>query len=650
MRFAPEASATEGPQGYTESWASVNQHPPAPEWFQDGKFGIYAHWGAFSVPAFSDEWYPRHMYMAHESFLRVPPHHVAKYGDPSSWPYHNFIDGARDKAGNFVQFAPRLASQGGTWDPDAWARLYRAAGAKFAGPVAEHHDGYSMWSSQCNPWNSVVRGPRLDIVGLQAQAIRAQGLKVVTSMHHAFHSSKRNGPYFKFVPQQSDPTLQILYGQLSGPEMAKLWYDKLAEVIDGYQPDMIWQDFYVGDIPQAERLRFLARYFNKAVAGNKDVVTTYKGKDLSGGSSVYDFERGGPPGLLSPFWLTDDSVSSSSWCYTEGIGYYPTRAMLHSLVDRVSKGGALLLNIAPKADGSIPTEQQTILLGIGDWLGRFGEALYATRAWTCYGEGPTQMVSTPLAGTARDIRFTRSKDNRVLYATALGWQGSTMTIATLGSNRINLGNLTGAQLLNHTTGTYIDLPAPTQDGAGLHLTMPSSQPPFDALAYSVKLTFSGQIPTLDAPAAPTTWVKIANAATGRVLDGGGQVAEWTRLQQWNYNVSPNLQWQLIPVGDGYYRIVNRATGMVIDGRHAKPQNPPVAVPDPSIPNQVPWSNIHDQQWMFNSIGGNRYQIINRRNRRALDGDGSSTLGANPVLRSPAVNSASANREWIITVV
>ncbi|MFE2728186.1 alpha-L-fucosidase [Kitasatospora sp. NPDC059327] len=641
LRFAPEASATEGPQNYTASWSSVNQHPPAPEWFQDGKFGIYYHWGVFSVPAFHNEWYPRRMYESGQSDNR---HHVEKYGDPSVWPYHNFIDGARDKAGNFVQFAPRLVSQGGAWDPDAWARLFKDAGARFAGPVAEHHDGYSMWNSRCNPWNSVQRGPRLDLVGLGATAIRAQGLKLVTSLHHAYHST---GGFFEFAPRQSDPALRMLYGQLGSTAMYKLWGDKLIEVIDGYQPDMIWQDFGMDGIAESQRLQFLAHYYNAAVAGNKDVVTVYK-DGLSIESSVFDIERGGPTGMLSPFWMTDDSVSSTSWCYTEGIGYYSARAMLHGLIDRISKGGATLLNIAPKADGSIPSEQQAILLAIGDWLGRFGECFYATRAWSCHGEGPTQMGGsglsiTPKAGTARDIRFARSKDNRVLYATALGWQGATMTIGTLNSNRINLTNLTGAQLLNNTTGTYINLPAPTQDGAGLHLTMPSSNPPFDALAYSVKLTFSGQVPTLNAPAAPTTWVKIANATTGKVLDGGGQVAAGSLLKQWHSNESPNLQWQLIPVGDGYYRILNRINNMVIGSRGDTTQDAPVS--------QAPWSGSRNQQWMLNSVGGNRYQIINRANHKAIDGNGSTTSGSNPVMRPPASTvSTSTDRDWIITAV
>ncbi|GGS91401.1 alpha-L-fucosidase [Streptomyces cinerochromogenes] len=635
LRFAPEAAATDGPQSYTASWSSVDQHPPAPAWFQDAKFGIYYHWGVFSVPAYGNEWYPRNMYVGGSNENK---HHIATYGDPSAWPYHNFIDGARDKAGNFVQFAPKLASQGGKWDPDAWARLFKSAGAKFAGPVAEHHDGFSMWDSHANPWNSVQRGPKLDLVGLHAKAIRGQGLKFMAALHHAYHFTG----YYDHVPYQSDPTLRILYGRQGAAAENQLWYQKLIEVVDGYQPDLVWQDFNLGQVQESYRLQFLAHYYNQAVAWNKDVAATYK-DGFNDKGEVFDFERGGPAGLLTPYWLTDDSISSSSWCYTVGIGYYSTQALLHALIDRVSKGGSMLLNIAPMADGTIPSGQQSILLAMGDWLGRFGEAIYGTRSWTSYGEGPTQMgggsFSGPVAGTAKDIRFTRSQDNKVLYATALGWQGGTMTIATLSSNRINLSSLTGAQLLDNTAGKYISLPAPTQDTSGLHLAMPSSGAPFPALAYTIKLTFSGQIPALNGAGVPTSWAEITNVASGLALDSGGNVASGSNLKQWTYDGSSNLQWQLIDLGNGYYRIMNRTNGMAADSWGDAANGAPA--------RQSAWNGGNNQQWSLKSLGNNRYQIVNRGTGTALDGAGSTTSGSTTVMWTP---NSSTNNAWTIAGV
>jgi alpha-L-fucosidase len=625
--------ATEGPQSYTPAWSSVDQHPPAPEWFQDAKFGIYYHWGVFSVPAFINEWYPRNM---HNNGSPENNHHKQVYGDPSVWPYHNFINGARDRAGNFVQFAPKLKSAGGNFDPNEWAQLFVDAGARFAGPVAEHHDGYSMWNSTVNEWDSVRTGPRLDLVGLHASAIRAKGLKFMAALHHAYHFTG----YYEFVAPQSDSSLRKLYGQLGGTAENQLWYDKLREVIDLYQPDLLYQDFNLGQIPEAQRLNFLSYYYNKAVAWNKDVVATYK-DGFNNRGEVFDFERGGPAGIQTPYWLTDDSISSSSWCFTAGIGYYTMKAMLHSLIDRVSKKGNMLLNIAPQWDGTIPSGQKDILLGIGDDLRRFGESIYATRAWAAYGEGPTQMgggsFTTPREGTNTDIRFTRNKANNVLYATVLGWPGGTLNIATLNSNRINLSSLISVQLLGSTAGSYIDLPSRSQDGGGLHITMPSQ--PYNAPAYVVKLTFSGTIPNLGNPAIPTGYVRISNVTTGLVLDGGGNVASGSNLKQWTWDGSTNLQWQLVDAGGGWYRIVNRTNGMVADSWGNTANGAPC--------RQTTWNGGVNQQWRLAGLGNGRYQIINRGTGTALDGMGSTTVGSTASLWTPNTNT---NNQWSITAI
>ncbi len=635
LRFAPEAAANAGPQSYTASWSSVDQHPAAPTWFQDAKFGIYYHWGAFSVPAFGNEWYPRNMY---NSGSAENQHHIATYGDPSVWGYQNFINGAYNKAGQWTQFAPKLVSQGGNWDPNAWAALFKAAGARFAGPVAEHHDGFSMWNSASNPWNSVAKGPKLDLLAQHAQAIRGQGLKFMASLHHAYHYLG----YYQYVPNQSDPNLRILFGQQGTTTETQLWYNKLREVINGYQPDLIWQDFDLNNVTESYRLQFLADYYNAAVSWNKDVVATYKdGFDNKG--EIFDYERGGAGGIVTPYWLTDDCVSPSTWCYVNGISLYDVKTMLHSLIDHVSKGGNLLLNIAPMADGTIPSAQQSLLLGMGDWLGRFGEAIYATRIWSSYGEGPTAMgggsFAGPKAGVAQDVRFTRSQDNTVLYATTLGWQGGTTNITTLGSNQISLSNLASVQLINNAAGQYTNLTNYYQDGGGLHITMPSSTPPFNAVAYVFKLTFNGPIPTLGAAPIPTGWAKVANVTTGLVLDGGGNVASGSNVKQWNYDGSTNLQWQFVALGGGWYRIVNRTNGMVIDSWGNTANGAPA--------RQAAWNGGNNQQWKLDPAGNGRYHIVNRGTNTALDGAGNTTVGSNTVMWTENGNT---NNEYTITGV
>ncbi|GGM10727.1 MULTISPECIES: alpha-L-fucosidase [Micromonospora] len=616
IRPFPASAAIPGPTSYSENWASVGQHPAAAEWFQDAKFGIYYHWGAFSVPAFANEWYPRNMYNPGSGENN---HHRNTYGDPASWPYHNFINGANDRSGRFVQFAPRLRSAGGNFDPNEWAQLFVDAGARFAGPVAEHHDGFSMWDSRVNEWNSVARGPRLNLLKLHTDAIRARGMKVFVSMHHAFNFTG----FYQWAPQQSDPSLRKLYGQLGTAAQEQLWYDKLREVIDQSQPDILWQDFDLRRISDAQRTKFLAYYYNRAVAWDKEVVATYK-DGLELGGAVYDYERGGPAEIRQPYWLTDDSISSSSWSYTNGLGYYSLPQMLHSLIDRVSKNGTMVLNIAPMADGTIPSGQQTLLRGIGDYLRRFGESIYSTRAWSIFGEGPTKMGGgyfvAPVVGTPRDIRFTRSKDNRVLYATILGWPGSTVNITTLASNRINLSSLTGVQLLGSTAGSYVNLPTRTQDNAGLRITLPSANAPFSATAYVVKLTFSGAIPSLGGgPAVPSTYQRITNVVNGLALDSGGNVASGSPLKQWSWDGSVNLQWQLVDLGSGYYRIVNRANGMVIDG-FGQTGNGAAA-------QQAAWNGGNSQQWQLTDQGSGRYRIANRATGLVLDGGGQVASGS-----------------------
>ncbi|MCX4428506.1 alpha-L-fucosidase [Streptomyces mirabilis] len=664
--------AEAAPSTYTPDWNSVDQHPPAPEWFQDAKFGIYFHWGVFSVPAYDNEWYPRGMY---QSGSNANQHHIATYGQPSAWPYHNFINGAKDLAGNTVKFAPKLKSAGGKFDPDEWVQLFVDAGARFAGPVAEHHDGFSMWDSQVNEWNSVDKGPGLDLLRLFSTAIRAKGLKLLVAMHHAYHF---NG-FYEYVPAQTDPSLKKLYGQLGSTAENQLWFDKLKEVIDRAQPDILWQDFRMDAVDETQRLNFLSYYYNQANSWDREVVATYK-DGMNGKGEVFDYERGGPADLTAPYWLTDDSISSSSWCYTQGIGYYSIPQMLHSFLDRVSKNGNVLLNIAPMADGTIPQAQKDILLGIGDYLKRFGESVYSTRAWTTYGEGPTKMgggaFTTPHAGTAQDIRFTRNKADNVLYATVLGWPGSSLTIKTLSSDRINLSSLTSVKLLGNTAGTYIDLPTPAQNASGLTVTLPSSAP-YSAGAYVLKLTFSGTIPGLRPLAGAIAFKNVNYTGDAAVLTVGDYTAadltaaglgprtlsslrpapgyqvigysgdnftgtSWTFTAEnpdlrvtGNNDQITSLKVQFNPAT--YFRITNVTDGLALDSGGN--------VASGTDLKQWTWNGSSNLQWQAVAVGGGYYKLVNRTNGMVADGWGATSDGS--AARQAAWNGGT-NQQWTIT--
>ncbi len=543
-------SAQTQSQEFQPTFESLDKANPVPEWFKDAKFGIYFHWGVYSVPAFGNEWYPRSMYIKGSPENK---HHIADYGDPSEWPYNYFITGAKDKQGNFVQFAPKLKSEGGKFDPDEWAQLFADAGAKFAGPVAEHHDGFSMWASKVNPWNAKDMGPKLDLVGLLTKAIREKGMKVILSLHHAYNITG----YYDHVPHTDDPKLQMLFGQQGKEKNEAFWLNKLKEIIDGYKPDIIYQDFNLSKISQPVLLQFLAYYYNMAAEWNKDVVATFK-DGLNTKCAVLDYERGGPPDITDNYWLTDDAISSSSWCYTEGIGYYSATQILHAFLDRISKNGDMLLNISPMADGTIPQEQKDVLHAMGAWLKKYGEAVYSTRAWERYGEGPTKMgaafgiMGAPKEGTAQDIRYTRSKDSTTLYAIMLGWEKGEkqITFKTLSSNRIDLKNLKSVELINGEAGKYLPLTF-KQDTEGLIVSLPERS--FEEMAYVLKLNFDGKISRLDQYAdldcAPHYYL-VPSDNPGSLVLGADLTLTGKRKDLAN-------QWKLECVGKGLYKILNR---------------------------------------------------------------------------------------------
>lgn len=406
-------------QLYEPTWESVMQHP-TPEWFRDAKFGIYFHWGVYSVPAWGNEWYPRRMYDKNDPTFK---HHLETWGPQDQFGYKDFI--------------PMFRAE--KFDADEWVDLFVRAGAKYIGPVAEHHDGFAMWNSKLTEYDAWDMGPRRDITGELAEAARKRDLKFMVSFHHA-----RKWKHFEFAYDYDakNPRYAQLYGtphaagQPEPPEYLENWLGKIVEVIDNYQPDYIWFDFGWRE-PTFEpyKREFLAYYYNKGEEWGKNVVVSYKHDHLPVGAGVLDLERGRLDSLYLDPWITDTSISRKSWCYVENIDYKPVNEMVDNLVDRVSKNGNTLMNIAPKADGTIPEEQQERLLGIGEWLQVNGEAIYGTRHWFTYGEGPTEFEGgsfidkKALVYTAEDIRFT-TKPN-TLYAICLDWPKEEFTITTL---------------------------------------------------------------------------------------------------------------------------------------------------------------------------------------------------------------------------
>lgn len=412
------------PPAYEPDWGSLSKHNEGPEWFQDAKLGIYFHWGVYSVPAFGNEWYPRWM---HYEGTKEYEHHLATYGHPSEFGYHDFV--------------PMFTAE--NFDPEAWADLFQKAGAKFAGPVAEHHDGFSMWASDITPWNAADKGPKRDITGELGEALKNRGLKLITTFHHARNLQRFDSvvegsertywashyPFLEGMPTTSDdPDLKYLYGNIPADEwLEKVWLGKVKEVVDKYQPDIIWFDSWLDRIPEKYRQEMAAYYLNRAGEWGKEVVIVRKQDDLPLDFSVDDLEKSRKNRLEEKVWMTDETISKGSWCYTEDLQIKETRDVLHVLIDITSKNGVLLLNVSPMKNGTIPENQQEVLLGMGQWLAQYGEAIYSTRPWYTYGEGPTKEPEghfknnqefLKIKYSARDIRYTTSDNN--IYVTLLG--------------------------------------------------------------------------------------------------------------------------------------------------------------------------------------------------------------------------------------
>ncbi len=408
---------------YEATWESITKVNETPEWFKDAKLGVYFHWGIYSVPAFRTEWYPRHMhYKEGWSDGLVYKHHVEKYGQPTEFGYHDFVP--LFKAENF--------------DADEWAKLFVKAGARFVGPVAEHHDGFSMWDSKHTPWNSMNKGPKRDITGELEKAIKKEGMRFITTFHHARNnlykneSGKFTGHYDGIIKDGFSSLLEneenaILYGYLPREKFLEMWKNKLEEVIDKYQPDIIWFDSWLDQIPEKYRQEFCAYYLNAALKWEKEVVIVRKQDDLPLDCSIDDLEKSRKNKLGEKVWMTDETISKGSWCYTDNLSVKKAKDVLHVLIDIVSKNGVLLLNISPMADGTIPENQKEVLLKMGEWLQKYGEAIYETRPWYTFGEGPTiepdghfknHNEFLKIKYSSKDVRYT-TKGN-IVYAVILG--------------------------------------------------------------------------------------------------------------------------------------------------------------------------------------------------------------------------------------
>ncbi|MCJ8163281.1 alpha-L-fucosidase [Pontibacter sp. E15-1] len=410
---------------YTPDWDSLRKYE-TPEWFRDAKLGIFIHWGPYSVPAYGSEWYPRNMYQdsvvwgGDGKVMQKEPsgiykYHVEKHGQPGKFGYKDFI--------------PMFKAE--KFNPDEWVRIFQDAGAKYIVPVAEHHDSFAMYASKVTRWNAKDMGPKRDVLGELVKAGKKKGLKVGASSHLAF-----NWDYFNHKPEfdTSDPAYADLYGRAHVPytpadsQFLEMWWARTKDIIDNYQPDILWFDFV---LDRAEyrpyHPKLAAYYYNKGLEWGKEVVLQNKNfggfESYPPGTNVLDLERGKMSDINAYPWQTDTSIGKNSWSHVTNWDSKTPNTIVDDLIDIVSKNGNLLLNVGPKADGTIPEDQKLVLKEIGNWLKTNGAAIYGTRPWVIFGEGPTEVATGHHTEgknkelTSDDFRFTKKGDT--VYAIAM---------------------------------------------------------------------------------------------------------------------------------------------------------------------------------------------------------------------------------------
>ncbi len=487
QKYAPERKRllavvnkgkTDGP--FRPDWGSL-QHYKTPDWYADAKFGIFIHWGLYSLPAFGSEWYSRNMYVQGSPEYA---HHIATYGPQATFGYKDFI--------------PKFTAP--AFDPAAWAALWRSAGARYVVPVAEHHDGFSMFDTRLSDYSAVKLGPKRDILGELKSAIRAQNLHFCLSSHRAEHDW-----FFdegrKFSSDVSDPAHAGLYGpaqaRIVGPNSDELfsdytyvsqdwlddWLARQAELVDRYEPDLIYFDWWIGQPSFRNTLpAFLAYYYNRAARSGGSAIVNYKLGEFADGAGTLDIERGQAAGIRKNVWQTCTSISDKSWGYIENDSYKSVEQIVHLLADVVSKNGNLLLNVGPRGDGDIPDAARDTLLKVGAWLTVNGEAIYGTRPWTAFGEGPTETADGSFAEskakpyTPRDFRFTAK--NGLLYAIQMGWPQDGK--ATITSIRPDMA-VRRVILLGSDAALRFE-----QTAAGLNLTLPEGAARRPAPVYRIE--------------------------------------------------------------------------------------------------------------------------------------------------------------------
>ena len=441
---------------FAPTWDSIKAGYKTPAWFGEAKFGLFMHWGLYAVPAYHNEWYEKHMYAAFEQW------HATNFGPQEKFGYKDFI--------------PLFKCE--KFNADDWALLFKKSGAKYVVPTAEHHDNFALWDSAVTPINAMKMGPKRDLIGELAAAVRRQGLKFGVSNHGIEN--------FTFINPNAALAARLKAAQadLYDPKWAEWyhvadrsdaacqrfltdWVERNIELIDKYQVDMLWFDNGVNSRTfDPLKLHVAAYYYNRALQWKKEVSISTKStayaptnRDTEQVGSIVDFEKisnRSPAGIRTGPWQVDHPIGST-WGYTSDMTVGGPQTIVNNLIDTVSKNGNLLLNLSPMADGTIPQAQQNTLLEVGKWLETNGQAIYGTHNWTQFVEG-----------TGRNaVHFTVK--GQALYAIITAPPPGELMIASLAAGKAGPEKITGVTLLGRDGALQF-----TQDAGGLKIQVPAN--------------------------------------------------------------------------------------------------------------------------------------------------------------------------------
>jgi alpha-L-fucosidase len=451
---------------YEPTWESLDTHE-VPEWYDDAKLGIFIHWGVYSVPAWAPkdaslrdrepdesspyaEWYPYYMY---EEGSETWEYHREQYGEDVE----------------YIDFAEDFTAE--NWDPEEWAEFFADVGAGYVVLTGEHHDGFPLWDTHYTKYSAAEMGPERDLVGDLAEAVRERDLKFSASYHANLnyyqpgfegrfgHPDYRGGANFR--EDEVGP----------GSEYVDFMNAKHRELIRKYDLDLLWFDVPRAEGDHVHAQELIADYYNRAEERGKGVVVNDR--------SATDAHREHAD-FYTPEYETFEEITEHKWESCRGIGqsfgynetegpedHLSVEELIHSFVDIVSKNGNLLINVGPKADGTIPEVQRERLAGLGEWLDANGEAIFGTTYWAVAEDDDAPV----------EVRYTWRDDT--LYAVCLDWPGERLELSV--GDHVDLDGVDGAEVL----GSATDVGVSTE--GGLVLSLPA-EPPRDAHAYAIAVS------------------------------------------------------------------------------------------------------------------------------------------------------------------